>query len=141
MSDTTFEGKKLFMPKEILIVDDEPSIVVPIQFLMEQQGYSVLVAENGEDALDVIYKYKPDLILLDIMLPRIDGYEVCEIVRLNPEYRTTKIIFLTAKGREVEIAKGLALGADAYITKPFSNTELIAKVKELLVNTNENSGE
>ncbi|MBW2704825.1 MAG: response regulator [Deltaproteobacteria bacterium] len=129
------------MPKEILIVDDEPSIVVPIQFLMEQQGYSVLVAENGEDALDVIYKYKPDLILLDIMLPRIDGYEVCEIVRLNPEYRTTKIIFLTAKGREVEIAKGLALGADAYITKPFSNTELIAKVKELLVNTNENSGE
>ena len=129
------------MPKEILIVDDEPSIVVPIQFLMEQQGYSVLVAENGEDALDVIYKYKPDLILLDIMLPRIDGYEVCEIVRLNPEYRTTKIIFLTAKGREVEIAKGLALGADAYITKPFSNTELIAKVKELLVNTNENCGE
>jgi len=129
------------MPKEILIVDDEPSIVVPIQFLMEQQGYSVLVAENGEDALDVIYKYKPDLILLDIMLPRIDGYEVCEIVRLDPRYRDIKIIFLTAKGREVEIAKGLALGADAYITKPFSNTELIAKVKELLVNTNENRGE
>jgi DNA-binding response OmpR family regulator len=129
------------MPKEILIVDDEPSIVVPIQFLMEQQGYSVLVAENGEDALDAIYKYKPDLILLDIMLPRIDGYEVCEIVRLNPEYRDIKIIFLTAKGREVEIAKGLALGANAYITKPFSNTQLVAKVKELLDNTNENSGE
>ncbi|MEJ2282365.1 MAG: response regulator [Desulfobacterales bacterium] len=129
------------MPKEILIVDDEPSIVVPIQFLMEQQGYSVLVAENGEDALDAIYKYKPDLILLDIMLPRIDGYEVCEIVRLNPEYRDIKIIFLTAKGREVEIAKGLALGANAYITKPFSNTELVAKVKELLDNTNENRGQ
>jgi len=129
------------MPKEILIVDDEPSIVVPIQFLMEQQGYSVLVAENGEDALDVIYKYKPDLILLDIMLPRIDGYEVCEIVRLDPEYRNIKIIFLTAKGREVEIAKGLALGANAYVTKPFSNTELIAKVKELLENSNENSRE
>ena len=128
------------MPKEILIVDDEPSIVVPIQFLMEQQGYSVLVAENGEDALDIIYKYKPDLILLDIMLPRIDGYEVCEIVRLNPEYRGIKIIFLTAKGREVEIAKGLSLGADAYITKPFSNTELIAKVKELLKNSNEITG-
>jgi DNA-binding response OmpR family regulator len=128
------------MPKEILIVDDEPSIVIPIQFLMEQQGYSVLVAENGEDALDVIYKYKPDLILLDIMLPRIDGYEVCEIVRLNPEYRDIKVIFLTAKGREVEIAKGLALGADAYIVKPFSNTELVAKVKELLDTTNENSG-
>ena len=128
------------MPKEILIVDDEPSIVVPIQFLMEQQGYSVLVAENGEDALDMIYKYKPDLILLDIMLPRIDGYEVCEIVRLNPEYRDIKIIFLTAKGREVEIAKGLALGADAYITKPFSNAELVAKVKTVLFNVNKEAG-
>ena len=129
------------MPKEILIVDDEPSIVVPIQFLMEQQGYNVLVAENGESALDIIYKYKPDLILLDIMLPRIDGYEVCEIVRLDPRYRDIKIIFLTAKGREVEIAKGLALGADAYITKPFSNTELVAKVKELLAITHETAGE
>ena len=125
------------MPIEILIVDDEPSIVVPIQFLMEQQGYNVLVAENGEDALDIIYKYKPDLILLDIMLPRIDGYEVCEIVRLDPRYRDIKIIFITAKGREVEIAKGLALGADAYITKPFSNTELVSKVKELLAITHE----
>ena len=129
------------MPKEILIVDDEPSIVVPIQFLMEQQGYNVLVAENGEDALDIIYKYKPDLILLDIMLPRIDGYEVCEIVRLDPRYRDIKIIFITAKGREVEIAKGLALGADAYITKPFSNIELVSKVKELLANTHETAEE
>jgi DNA-binding response OmpR family regulator len=129
------------MPKEILIVDDEPSIVVPIQFLMEQQGYTVMVAENGEGALDIIYKYKPDLILLDIMLPRIDGYEVCEIVRLDPRYRDIKIIFLTAKGREVEIAKGLALGADAYITKPFSNIELVSKVKELLANTHETTEE
>ena len=129
------------MPKEILIVDDEPSIVVPIQFLMEQQGYTVMVAENGEGALDIIYKYKPDLILLDIMLPRIDGYEVCEIVRLDPRYRDIKIIFLTAKGREVEIARGLALGADAYITKPFSNTELVSKVKELLANTHETAEE
>jgi DNA-binding response OmpR family regulator len=128
------------MPKEILIVDDEPSIVVPIQFLMEQQGYSVIVAENGHDALDLIYKYNPDLVLLDIMLPGIDGYEVCEIVRLNPNYRDVKIIFLTAKGREVEIAKGLALGADAYITKPFSNAELVAKVKAVLDNVHEEAG-
>jgi DNA-binding response OmpR family regulator len=128
------------MPKEILIVDDEPSIVVPIQFLMEQQGYSVIVAENGHDALDLIYKYNPDLVLLDIMLPGIDGYEVCEIVRLNPKLRGIKIIFLTAKGREVEIAKGLALGADAYITKPFSNAELVAKVKSVLDNINEEAG-
>ena len=120
------------MPKEILIVDDEPGVVVPIQFLMEQQGYRVMIAERGEDALDLIYHYRPDLVLLDIMLPGIDGYEVCEIIRLNPNYRNVKIIFLTAKGREVEIAKGLTLGADAYITKPFSNTELVATVKELL---------
>ena len=127
-------------PKEILIVDDEPSIVVPIQFLMEQQGYSVVIAENGHDALDMIYQYTPDLVLLDIMLPGIDGYEVCEIVRLNPKLRGIKIIFLTAKGREVEIAKGLALGADAYITKPFSNAELVAKVKMVLENINEEAG-
>jgi DNA-binding response OmpR family regulator len=129
------------MAQEILIVDDEPSVVVPIQFLMEQQGYRVMIAERGEDALDLIYQYKPDLVLLDIMLPGIDGYEVCEIVRLNPEYRKIKIIFLTAKGREEEIAKGLALGADAYIIKPFSNIELVATVKEILEKTYEEAGE
>jgi DNA-binding response OmpR family regulator len=129
------------MAKEILIVDDEPNVVVPIQFLMEQQGYRVMIAERGEDALDLIYQYKPDLVLLDIMLPGIDGYEVCEIIRLNPNFRKVKIIFLTAKGREEEIAKGLALGADAYITKPFSNAALVAKVNELLDKTYEEAGE
>ena len=120
------------MTKEILIVDEDPNLIVPIQFLMEQLGYRVMLSERGEDALDLIYRYKPDLVLLDIMLPGMDGYEVCEIIRLNPNYRNVKIIFLTAKGREVEIAQGLALGADAYITKPFSNAALIAKVKEIL---------
>jgi len=128
------------MVKEILIVDDEPNVVVPIQFLMEQHGYRVMTAERGEDALDLIYQYKPDLVILDIMLPGIDGYEVCEIVRLNPNYRNVKIIFLTAKGREEEIAKGLALGADAYITKPFSNIELVVTVKEILEKTYEEAG-
>ena len=129
------------MPKEILIVDDEPGVVVPIQFLMEQQGYRVMIAERGEDALDLIYHYKPDLVLLDIMLSGIDGYEVCEIIRLDPNFRDVKIIFLTAKGREVEIAKGLALGADAYITKPYTNAALVAKVKEILEKTYEEAGE
>jgi len=128
------------MPKEILIVDDEPDVVVPIQFLMEQQGYRVMAAERGEDALDLIYHYKPDLVILDIMLPGIDGYEVCEIIRLDLNYRDVKIMFLTAKGREVDIAKGLALGADAYLTKPFSNDELVAKVKELLEKTHAETG-
>ena len=123
------------MAQEILIVDDEPSVVVPIQFLMEQQGYRVMIAERGEDALDLIYQYKPDLVLLDVLLPGIDGFEVCEIVRLNPDYRSIKIIFLTALGREVEIVRGLTLGADDYITKPYSNVELVAKVKEVLEET------
>ncbi len=128
------------MPKEILIVDDEPSVVVALQFLMQQQGYHVLVAETGEDALDLIYKYKPDLVILDIMLPGIDGYEVCEIIRLNPDYRKVKILFLTARRDEVEIAKGLALGADAYITKPFSNNKLVAAVNEVLESRYEEAG-
>ena len=97
--------------------------------------------QGGEDALDLVYRYKPDLVLLDIMLPDISGYEICEIIRLNPNFRDIKIIFLTAKGREVDIAKGLALGADAYITKPFSNDELVAKVKGLLEQTHELAGE
>ena len=128
------------MPKEILIVDDEPGVAVAIQFLMEQQGHSVLVAQRGEDALDLIYKYKPDLVLLDIMLPGISGWEVCEIVRLNPDYRNVKIVFLTARSAEVEIAKGLALGADAYITKPFSNEKLVARVNALLESAYEATG-
>ena len=123
------------MVKQILIVDDEPNVVVPIQFLLEQQGYNVLIAERGEDALDLIYQHKPDLVLLDIMLPGIDGYEVCEIVRLNPDYRDVKMIFLTAKGREVDIAKGMALGADAYITKPYTNDELMTKLEAVLETT------
>jgi len=128
------------MTKEILIVDDEPGVAVAIQFLMEQQGHRVLVAQRGEDALDLIYKYKPDLVLLDIMLPGISGWEVCEIIRLNPDYRNVKIIFLTARSAEVEIAKGLALGADAYITKPFSNDRLVAKVNALLESAFEAAG-
>jgi len=128
------------MPKEILIVDDEPGVVVAIQFLMEKQGHNVLVAQRGEDALELIYKYKPDLVILDIMLPGISGWEVCEIIRLNPDYRNVKIIFLTARRTETEIAKGLSLGADAYITKPFSNDRLVARVNELLESAFEGTG-
>jgi DNA-binding response OmpR family regulator len=120
------------MSQTILIVDDEPNIVIPLQFLMEQNGYSTLVAQSGEEALEMISKEKPDLVLLDIMLPGVDGFEVCEIIRLNPEWRNTRVIFLTAKGRDVDIAKGMVLGADEYITKPFSNQQIIDAVKKLL---------
>ena len=120
------------MPPKILIVDDEPNIVVPLQFLMEQNGYQTLVAQSGEEALESISKEEPDLVLLDIMLPGIDGFEVCEIVRLKPEWRHIRIIFLTAKGRDVDIAKGMVLGADDYITKPFSNQQIIDAVTKLI---------
>lgn len=123
------------MPPKILIVDDEPNIVVPLQFLMEQNGYDTLVAQSGEEALESISKENPDLILLDIMLPGIDGFEICEIIRLNPEWRNTRIIFLSAKGRDIDIAKGMVLGADEYITKPFSNQDVIDTVRKLLKET------
>ena len=120
------------MSQKILIVDDEPNIVIPLQFLMEQNGYHALVAQSGEEALEMISKERPDLVLLDIMLPGVDGFEVCEIIRLNPEWRNTRVIFLTAKGRDVDIAKGMVLGVDEYITKPFSNQQIIGSVKKLL---------
>jgi DNA-binding response OmpR family regulator len=120
------------MPKRILIVDDEPSIIVPLQFLMEQNGYEVAVAFSGEEAMETLAGHPPDLILLDIMLPIIDGFEVCQRVRENPDWNHIRIILLTAMGSDANVAKGLALGADAYITKPFSNSEVVAKVKELV---------
>jgi len=120
------------MPSKILIVDDEPPIVTALQFLLTQKGYQVMVAYDGEEAIESIMKFSPDLVLLDIMLPGIDGYEVCEIVRLNPEWRNIRIIFLTAKGRQEDIAKGLVLGADAYVTKPFANAQILAKIEEVL---------
>jgi DNA-binding response OmpR family regulator len=120
------------MPKTVLIVDDEPSILEALRFLMEQNGYRVEIAIDGEGALEIIAKVVPDLVLLDIMLPGIDGFEICEIVRLNPEWRKTKIIFLTAKGRQEDMAKGLILGADDYVVKPFSNADIVQRVKQLL---------
>lgn len=120
------------MTRRILIVDDEPNIVLALQFLMEQNNFDVDIASSGEGAIESIMRVVPDLILLDIMLPGIDGYEVCEIVRLNPKWKHSKIIFLTAKGCDVDVAKGMLLGADAYIIKPFSNAEVVEKVNVLL---------
>ena len=120
------------MPLKVMIVDDDPSIVVALEFIMEQNGYEVQVARSGEEAIESIPKFQPHLILLDIMLPGIDGYEVCEIVRLKPEWRSIRVVFLTAKGSEEDIAKGLVLGADAYIVKPFTNKKVIDTVNGLL---------
>ena len=122
------------MPKKILIVDDEPNIIVPLEFLMEQNNYKVKVAENGEEALELTATFEPDLILLDIMLPGMDGYEVCQKIRMNPKYKTIKIIFLSAMARTIDIAKGMGLDADDYITKPFSNSYVVDRINELLRN-------
>ena len=120
------------MKKKILIADDEPNIVISLEFLMQQSGYQVQIAGNGAEALRQVAEFRPDLILLDIMLPETNGFEVCQKVRENPAWRGTKIVMLTAKGRESEVTKGLALGADAYVTKPFATKELLASVQRLL---------
>ena len=120
------------MAHKILIVDDKTNIVVPLQFLMEKNGYETVMAQSGDEALEVISKENPDLILLDIMLPGIYGFEVCEIVKLKPEWKHIKIIFLTARGRDVDIAEGMVLGADEYINKPFSNKQIMASVQKHL---------
>ncbi len=120
------------MSKNILVVDDEPSILLSLEFLMKQEGYKVHTATNGEEALEAVRETKPNLILLDVMMPKRDGFEVCQLIRANPEWKDTLIIMLTAKGREVDQEKGLALGADDYITKPFATRELVKKVKMIL---------
>lgn len=120
------------MANKILVVDDEPNIVLSLEFLMKQAGFQVRTASDGEAALAAIAAEQPDLMLLDVMMPRKNGYEVCQAVRAHPDWKTIRIIMLTAKGREVEREKGLALGADDYITKPFSTQEVVERVRELL---------
>jgi DNA-binding response OmpR family regulator len=120
------------MDKKILIVDDELSILVPLKFLLEKNDFHVTLAQSGKDALDQIAQSKPDLVLLDIMLPDLDGYEIFQLIRENSDWDDIKVIYLSAKNRDVDIAKGLNLGVDAYVTKPFSNAELLEKVHLLL---------
>ena len=120
------------MPASVLVVDDEASIVLSLEFLMKQAGFRVRVANDGEAALAAVAAEPPDLILLDAMMPRRDGFDVCQTVRANPDWSGVRIIMLTAKGRDVERDKGLALGADDYITKPFSTREVVDRVKQLL---------
>ena len=120
------------MAKRVLVVDDEPNIVMSLRFLMEREGFEVEVAPTGEAALKALGRGPADLVLLDVMMPALDGFEVCQRIRSNPAWADTRIIMLTAKGREVERDKGLALGADEYVTKPFSTRELVARVKQML---------
>ncbi len=120
------------MPKKVLIVDDEVNIVISLEFLLKQAGYELAIARDGEEALVQVGAFQPDLVLLDIMMPRLNGFEVCQRIRENPAWQAIKVIMLTAKGREVEMTKGLHLGADAYVIKPFSTKELIAQIRQQL---------
>jgi two-component system, OmpR family, alkaline phosphatase synthesis response regulator PhoP len=116
----------------VLVVDDEPNIALSLEYLMKGQGFDVRVARDGEAALAAIGEQVPDVVLLDVMLPKRDGYDVCQTVRATPEWAGVKIIMLTARGRATEREKGLALGADDYITKPFSTREVIDRVRQYM---------
>ena len=118
------------MAHRILIVDDEPNIAASLEFLLQRGGYDVRVAHDGEEALAQAESFRPELVLLDVMMPKLNGYEVCQ--RLRQGGRDVKIVMLTARGREVDVEKGKALGADLYVTKPFSTRDLVAQVRELL---------
>ena len=120
------------MSQKILVADDEPNIVISLEYLLKREGYTVLIARDGQEALESIAREQPDLVLLDVMMPKKTGFEVCQEVRASDALAGIKILMLTAKGRDTDVAKGLALGADAYITKPFSTRELVQKVAELL---------
>ncbi len=120
------------MSKRVLVVDDEPNIRLSLEFLMRKAGYEVTGVEDGEAALKAVKEAAPDLMLLDVTLPKLSGYEVCEAVRANPEWSGVRILMLTARGREIEREKGLALGADDYVTKPFATRDVVERVQALL---------
>ncbi len=120
------------MPKNLLLVDDEPNIILSLEFLMKRAGYQVRTATDGEAAIHAVEQDPPDLILLDINMPKRDGFDVCQTIRANPDWKDIRIIILTAKGRDIEREKGMALGADDYITKPFATQDLVDRVKAML---------
>lgn len=120
------------MAAKILIVDDDPHILMPLEFLMIKNGYEVLIARNGMEAIGIIQKHIPDLVLLDIMMPDVNGYEICKLIRNTPGYERCKVVFVSAKTSEEDKKKGYELGASLYISKPFSTRDLVKKVAELI---------
>ena len=120
------------MTQSILVADDEPSILLSLQFLLQKAGYEVRLARNGEEVIQAVEQSTPDLLLLDAMMPQRDGYDVCQTIRADPRWAALPIIMLTAKSRDVERQKGMALGATDYVTKPFSTRDLVATVRKHL---------
>ena len=120
------------MTHKILVADDEPNILISLEYLMKREGYEVFLGRDGHEALEMLRRERPHLVLLDVMMPKKTGFEVCQELRSDESLRDTKVLMLTAKGRDTDVAKGMALGASAYMTKPFSTRELVEKVRELL---------
>ncbi len=120
------------MSCKILIADDEPNILITLEYLMKREGYEVVVARDGQEAIDSVRRERPRLVLLDVMMPRKSGFEVCQELRADEQISDTLVLMLTAKGRDTDIAKGMGVGADDYMTKPFSTKELVRKVQALL---------
>ena len=120
------------MSSRILIADDEPNILISLEYLMKRAGHEVFIARDGQEALDLLRRHRPRLVLLDVMMPRKSGFEVCAELRADEAVKDTLVLMLTAKGRDTDVAKGLGVGADAYMTKPFSTKELITKVDAML---------
>ena len=120
------------MAYKILVVDDEPTIVRLMEFILARQGHEMIVAVNGEEALQKIAAHQPDLVLLDIMMPRIDGYEVAQRVRADPKTASLPIIMLSAKAQDEDIRRGVEVGVDEYVTKPFTPDHLVQVVSEYL---------
>ena len=116
----------------VLIADDEPNILVTLEYLMKREGYEVVLARDGDEALAAVLSQQPALVLLDVMMPKKSGFEVCQALRAIDAVKDTLVLMLTAKGRDTDIAKGLGSGADAYMTKPFSTRELVEKVRSML---------
>lgn len=117
---------------KILVVDDDPYILMSLEFLMKKNGYDVMVARNGTEAQELVEKQVPHLVLLDIMMPDVDGYEICRYIKKTPHLKDVKVVFMSAKTKEADIKKGYDLGAALYVTKPFSTRELVKQIKELL---------
>jgi DNA-binding response OmpR family regulator len=117
---------------KILIVDDEPNILMSLEFLMKKEGYRVFIARDGSEAFDIIQSETPNVVLLDIMMPKVDGYQVCQFIKDSPIYNQIKVVFMSAKSKEADIQKGYDVGASLYIAKPFSTRELLSKVNTLM---------
>ncbi len=119
---------------KVLIVDDEPNILLSLEFLMKKEGYTVYIARDGKEAIDIVKKENPKVVILDIMMPEVDGYEVCSYIKSNPQLEDIRVVFLSAKSKDADIEKGYQSGADLYLTKPFSTRALVKEVKNLFLN-------